>query len=96
MDLFLPALGNKQWPRFRFYPSKDNCLMSTDQSQLPGGTFNPPVILQAILIVAGPQYSPTVRKQLMDNYERHATVVSGISFDRQIITYNPYSDVEFV
>lgn len=94
MNLYLPALGSKMWPRFRFYPSKDNCLMSTDPSFTPPNTANPPTILQAIFIVCGPQLAPTIRQDLQAAYADKPTIVSGIGYDRQIINYNPVNGVE--
>lgn len=87
-NLYLPAIGPQKGPRYRFYPSANNCKMSSD------ATTTKPVIQQAIFVVGGPQFSSDVQDNITSEYHNQRTVVPCIAFDRQIVNISIFDNKE--
>lgn len=87
-QLYMPALAARQYPRIRFYPSSTNYALSTSLA------LTPPKILQALFVINGPSYLPSITRRLADIYSRTPAVTSGLVMDRQILDYSPKTGVE--
>lgn len=85
MHLYLPVLQRESGPRFRFYPSPNNCLMTTTL----GTATDKPQIQQAQFIIIGPQFAPMVAENIYENHMSFPVITPGIGHDRQIISYTP-------